>query len=413
MGNITSQLNDLLSGNDLIKALSSLPCVCTNLNSKKDRLIALLDIYKIYIPNKASVEIYNTLYLSILNSLEKKETIEEVELINSVGRNRSIKKYGVIGGLDSYRITGLPGVGKSATISRIIDVICSGKVLANHRFKREIIPALVVECPADGSFKSLLYSILQQIDLKLDSNYFALNSGKNITTDYLLNVVSIVLINHVGVLIIDEIERVANDSSRGITLINYLTQLINQTNVGICFVGNEIANTYFAIKEYLGRRTVGVSVNHLEYDEFADFCEVLFDYQYTYKKLTLNNGFIQSFYKLTNGIPALIVGLFVEAQKFAIINDISSISVEIMDKILNSMFANMLPHLENKKKNSVGKNKVKDDNILVFPKQRHNKESEEVIHDIFKISYKDTDLFVNLLSKRIKVETIHESKNID
>ena len=204
MGNMASQLNDLLSGKDLIKELSSLPCLHTKLDSKKDRLLALLDVYKIYIPNKASIEIYNTLYLSILNSLEKKETIEEVELINDIGRNKNIKKYGVIGGLDSYRITGLPGVGKSATISRIIDVISDSKVLINHRLKREIIPALVVECPADGSFKSLLYSILQQIDLTLGSNYFVINSGKSITTDYLLNVVSIILINHVGVLIISD-----------------------------------------------------------------------------------------------------------------------------------------------------------------------------------------------------------------
>ena len=413
MENIANQLNDLLSGNDLLKALSSLPYLRTKLDSKKDRLLALLDIYKIYIPNKTSVEIYNALYLSILNSLEKKETTEEVELINSIGHSKSIKKYGVIGGLDSFRITGLPGVGKSATISRIIDVICSSKVLINHRLKREIIPALVVECPADGSFKSLLYSILQQIDLLLGSNYFVLNSGKSITTDYLLNVVSVILINHIGVLIIDEIERVANDKTRGVALINYLTQLINQTNVGICFVGNEVANTYFAIKEYLGRRTVGVSVNHLEYDEFTIFCEVLFGYQYTCKKLVLSNSFIQSFYKLTNGIPALIVGLFIEAQKFAIINDISSISIEIMDKLLNSMFANMLPHLENKKKRQISSDKGKGDNAINLPERRHIKENENVIHDIYKISNKNIDLFINLLSKRIKIETIHEFKNIN
>jgi hypothetical protein len=55
----------------------------------------------------------------------------------------------------------------------------------------------------------------------------------------------------------------------------------------------------------------------------------------------------------------------------------------------------------------------KNEDLIVLPKQEHNKRNEKTIYDIFKISNKDINLFVNLLSKRIKVEIIHESKNID
>ena len=98
--------------------------------------------------------------------------------------------------------------------------------------------------------------------------------------DVLLAAVSNVLINHVALLVIDEIERVANDSKRGDTLINYLTQLVNQSNIAICFVGNESANKYFEMKEYMSRRTIGLSIHKMKYDEeFYKFLKILFVYR--------------------------------------------------------------------------------------------------------------------------------------
>ena len=82
------------------------------------------------------------------------------------------------------------------------------------------------------------------------------NNKSTMTIDVLLSVVSKVLIIHVALLVIDEVERVANDSKKGDTLINYLTQLVNQSNIAICFVGNESTNKYFEQKEYMSRRTI-------------------------------------------------------------------------------------------------------------------------------------------------------------
>lgn len=402
MNELKCQLNKLLVGEELNNCLSFMPEVKENFISKEDRLLALLDIYKIYIPNSTSFEIYNNLYLAVVNSLEKKETIEEVKLINDSYFSR--KKYGIIGGLDSFKITGLPGVGKTATIHRCIDIIGGGRLLKCSKSKRYIIAFLVVECPADGSFKSLLYSILQQIDFQLNTSYFNCNSGRYITTDYLLNVVSVILINHVGVLIIDEIERVASNTAKGSTLINYLTQLVNQTNVGICFVGNESSNSYFSIKEYLSRRTVGISVKHLNYDEFNCFSDILFKYQYTVEKIQFNSDISQALFKLSNGIPALIMGLFIEAQKYAILNDIASISSVILERVFNALFGNMSPHLV-EKDNKKAIDKVKEAEIDI----NVDKEIKEtLISDIYKVAKKDLSLFLSMVSKKIVVERVND-----
>lgn len=205
-----NQLERMLTDEALINSLSILPLAKSNFRTKSERLLAVVDIYKIYIPNKTVIEIYNALYLSVLSSLEKKNTLQEIRMLNSnYASTIERKRYGVIGGLDSFKITGNSGVGKTTAVHRCIDIITKGKFIKVPNSNREIIPFLVVECPSDGSFKNLLYSIMQKIDLTIGSNYFEANSSKTVTTDFLLNAVSTILINHVGLLIIDEIERCA------------------------------------------------------------------------------------------------------------------------------------------------------------------------------------------------------------
>ena len=99
MDNLKEQLNKYLSGDELINALTVLPPYREGLTDIPDRLTALLDIYKIYIPSKSATDIYNRLYLALLNSLEKKNTLLEVELQNDNFRAvKGLKRYGVIGG---------------------------------------------------------------------------------------------------------------------------------------------------------------------------------------------------------------------------------------------------------------------------------------------------------------------------
>ena len=60
MNEFIEQLEPMLEDGDLIKALSVLPKYKNELKTKSERLAALIDIYKIYIPD-------SDLYLYVLN----------------------------------------------------------------------------------------------------------------------------------------------------------------------------------------------------------------------------------------------------------------------------------------------------------------------------------------------------------
>ena len=62
-----------------------------------ERLIALSDIYDIYLPTDMTYEVYAKLYLGLLNSFKTKCSSNSAEVYNSQNK-------GVLGGLNSFTI---------------------------------------------------------------------------------------------------------------------------------------------------------------------------------------------------------------------------------------------------------------------------------------------------------------------
>ena len=403
MDKVKEQLNKYLCGEELIKELTVLPPYSEGLVDVPYRLTALLDIYKIYIPSSTTLDTYNRLYMAILNSLEKKATLSEVGLQNDNFRSiKGNKRYGIIGGLESFKITGTAGLGKTSTVQRCLDIIAD-KILISQKPYREIIPALFIEAVADGSFKSLLFAILQEIDRLLGTNYFVENIGDRTTTDALLAAVSNCLINHCLLLVIDEVERVANCSRKGTTLINYLTQLVNQSNIAVCFVGNESSNRYFETKEYMSRRTIGISIKKMDYDDYYyNFVRILFNYQYTLKKVEFNVEFARTLYKLSNGITSMLISLFVETQRNVILSGEEILTPTAFENTFKENFATMMPYIKLDKVKVTNKKEVEQ----VYTSVSVPSDNLQLLYHISKQSGKDLTQFINMLKDNINVEYI-------
>ena len=94
------KINPLYEGEELVNKLLILPEVDSKVLSKGEKLFKLLELYKIFIPNKKIEIIYNNLYLSLVASLERKGTLDEVRLLNSIYKYDSPnKRFGMIQGV--------------------------------------------------------------------------------------------------------------------------------------------------------------------------------------------------------------------------------------------------------------------------------------------------------------------------
>lgn len=217
-------LPSMKSGNELIAALSVFPAYDDSIRFQNNavRLMALSDLYNVYIPSQMSMEIYSKLYLALLRSIQKKQTTISVR--QQYENRKAIKgqEYtGIIGGSDSFTIIGTSGIGKSSAISRAISLITEYRIIETQNPYAKIIPSVTVQCPFDSSVKGLLLEILRKVDELLDSKYYSNALRARATTDMLVGSVSQVALNHIGLLIVDEIQNVVN-SKNGKSLIGSL-----------------------------------------------------------------------------------------------------------------------------------------------------------------------------------------------
>lgn len=239
LSNVIHILPTMKSGDDLLSSMEVLPEYDESIRSNEApvRLMALSDLYRIYVPSQMSLEIYSKMYLALLRSLQKKGTKLAVQQKNQNYKGMLQQEYsGIMGGSDSFTIIGASGIGKSSAISRAITLITENRVIEVENPYTKIIPCICVQCPFDSSVKGMLLEILRKVDEMIESKYYENALRARTTTDMLIGSVSQVALNHIGLLVVDEIQNVCN-SKNGKSLVGMLTQLINNSGISICMVG--------------------------------------------------------------------------------------------------------------------------------------------------------------------------------
>lgn len=335
LSDIINVLPRMKSGDDLITALEVLPEYNPEIRNTDTsvRLMALSDLYRVYIPSQMSLEIYSKLYLALLRSMQKKGTKLAVQQQNQNYRMIMQQEYsGIMGGSDSFTIIGTSGIGKSSAISRASNLITENRVIEAENPYTHVIPCIIVQCPFDSSVKGLLLEVLRKVDEVLDSKYYQNALRARATTDMLIGSVSQVALNHIGMLVVDEIQNVAN-SKNGKSLIGALTQLINNSGISICMVGTPESSRFFESAMQLARRSVGLQYTTMSNDKyFQEFCKVMFKYQYVKQKTEITEGILAWLYEHSAGITSVVVALIHDAQEIAILNGKEILNLESLNE---------------------------------------------------------------------------------
>ena len=180
--------------------------------------------------------------------------------------------------------------------------------------------------------KGLLLEVLRKVDEVLESTYYQNALRARATTDMLIGSVSQVALHHIGLLVVDEIQNVAN-SKNGKSLIGSLTQLINNSGISICMVGTPESTRFFEQAMQLARRSVGLQYTAMKYDDqFQTLCKVLFQYQYTQNRTEITDGMIEWLYEHSAGVTSVAVALIHDAQEIAILNGTETLNLEVLNK---------------------------------------------------------------------------------
>lgn len=344
MGNLAEQMPKMLMGKELEEAMVYLPSydpqICNA--DAATRLMALNDIAEIYIPSQMSYEIYSKIYLAMLYSLKKKQTVDAVRQGNQNHRRLQGLNYNsVLGGADSFSIIGPSGIGKSTALAKGIALSGGERIITTNHPYAQIIPCINVQCPHDCSVKGLLLEILSQVDMAIGTNYERLAVKNRASIDNLIGTVSQVALNNILLVVIDECQNICR-SRNGVNLIASMTQLINSSGVSVCMVGLPETEAFFSQEMQLARRSVGLSYSALPCNEyFALFCETMFSYQYVACRRNLTPEMVELLYECTGGIVAILVSLIMEAQQIAILTGREEINRETILMAYKGRFKNV------------------------------------------------------------------------
>ena len=334
---------DMLSPEQFAKAVASYPPIPHDLAemSPEERRGLLPSLASIYVPMPYQYAIYDTLYRAIATTYRTADVVESTRAINAYYCSQSTN-YATQA--DSGSILGVPGCGKTATVRRCLSTM--PQVIEHIEYQGQPcyckqVLWLHVECPSDCSVKTLGFSIMAALDRAIGSKYLQSTQGLRSASASAIAVQTKILLanNHVGLLIIDEIQNAVMTARRNKQekpLLRYLVEITNETMTSIYFIGTTLAEELFVSQEHLKRRTRGIRLAPFRPDRaYLDFVCKIWPYQYTAQAAPLTTSICNKLYDCSGGIPAYVIKIFAEAQAQALLAGYNCINEKIIQQAVD------------------------------------------------------------------------------
>ncbi len=289
--------------------------------------------------------------LQLLNSLkdaEKDDVPEKFEEINETLRSTAA----------SMSIIGISGIGKTTALERLLlmypQVIIHGEY-KNTALSRTQIVWLKIDCPYDGSIKTLCKIFFKAVDDVLGTTrYFEkYANNKNSAASMMIHMIYVATLHAIGVLVIDEIQHLLNPKNNPDEMLNFFVTLTNTIGVPTVLIG-----TFKALKvlrrDFRQARRASSEGNIIwdrmpKDEEWNFFLETMWQFQWLENYTELTDDLNDLMYYESQGITAIAVVLFVLAQERALEKGekiTANVIKEVVQKDLN-MVQKMIKALRN------------------------------------------------------------------
>lgn len=298
-------------------------------------------------------------YLSYLINCGQLQQEKEQELIQQVRQHNFNYRDGM-----SAAVVGISGIGKTYAISQILSlypqVIIHDKIPTLTTFIQ--IVYLRVECPHDGSVKSLCVAIIAEIDRLVNGNFTDIYVNKGRATASVLKnrVTHLLAVYNVGLLVIDEVQNLLGSRMEREQLFNFIVSLSNTLSVPLLFIGTPKGRKLMQTDLRIARRFGSMGVLSWERLNFKEKdwntfiaklwrCNVLPDEDLE----QISPEVEKQLFDCSQGITDILVKLFVLAQKMALIYGRSKLTVKLIKSAFDNYFTNVQPMISAIKNNDI------------------------------------------------------------
>ncbi|MFJ5772479.1 ATP-binding protein [Psychrobacillus sp. NPDC093180] len=249
----------------------------------------------------------------------------------------------------SLTIIGFSGMGKSSAIERILSLY--PKVII-HKYPLNItqLPWLKINCPNDGSPKTLCLDFITKIDEILGTNYFKPGLKRESLSYLIIYIGQLARAHCLGVLIIDEIQHMLTAKAEvSNSMMNFLVTLVNEIGIPLVFIGTTKARQLLQLNFRQARRAGGHGELIWEQMKMDDNWEVLitrmWTYQWTKENVDITKEWLELMHYESQGIVDIAVRLFMFAQSYAIEHGYEKITPNIIRKVSEKYLKTLQPML--------------------------------------------------------------------
>ncbi len=223
----------------------------------------------------------------------------------------------------SFTLMGFSGIGKSRAIERVLSLYPQS-ILHEHPINRVQLVWLKLNCPHDGSLKTLCIDFFLKVDDLLNTNYFyKFGSRSNSISSMVVQMGRIARLHSLGALIIDEIQHLLTAKDKGSEkMMNFFVTLINEIGIPVILIGTMRARTILQQDFRQARRGSGQGDMVWEQmkpgDDWDMLIEQMWKYQWTQQRVPLSDELRQTIYHESQGIIDIAVKLYSLSQGRAI-----------------------------------------------------------------------------------------------
>ncbi len=260
---------------------------------------------------------------------------------------------------ESFSIIGISGIGKTTAIERLLlmypQVIVHSEYMG-EAFTRTQIVWLKIDCPYDGSIKTLCKMFFKAIDDVLGTtNYFnKYGNNRNSAATMMIHMTYVASVYSIGVLVIDEIQHLINKKNSPDEMLNFFVTLVNTIGVPTVLIGTPKAVKVLEKDFRQARRAGGegsIIWDRMEQNEEWDFfLETMWQYQWVNEFSPLTKQLNDAMYEESQGITSVAVNLFLLSQERAIASSVEKISVGVIREVAKNdlkMIQKMIKALRN------------------------------------------------------------------
>jgi hypothetical protein len=242
--------------------------------------------------------------------------INEVRFLNGTGAINSTSA-------SSFTLMGFSGIGKTTAIENVLSLYPQ-VILHESPINRLQVVWLKLNCPHDGSLKTLCMDFFMKLDEVLGTNYFLkYGNNRNSISSLVIQMGRIARIHCIGALIIDEIQHLLTTRDKGSEkMMNFFVTLINEIGIPVMLIGTMRAKAVLQQDFRQARRGSGQGDMIWEQmkldDDWDMFIEEMWKYQWTRSFTPLTDELRETIYNESQGIFDIAVKLFSLVQSRAI-----------------------------------------------------------------------------------------------